>query len=88
MRTIADKNHRTVAFLETETHIETQVDTFLVDRRAQRKSEGTLGFYRQKLALFGEYCDAQGITAITQLSPALIRNFILRHPLPDCNICP
>ena len=77
MRTITDKNHRTIAFLETETHIETQVDAFLVDRRAQRKSEGTLGFYRQKLALFGEHCDAQGITAITQLTPSLIRNFIL-----------
>ena len=77
MRTITDKNHRTIAFLEIETHIETQVDAFLVDRRAQSKSEGTLGFYRQKLALFGEYCDAQGITAITQLTPTLIRNFIL-----------
>ena len=77
MRTITDKNHRTIAFLEIETHIETQVDAFLVDRRAQRKSEGTLGFYRQKLALFGEYCDAQGITATTQLTPTLIRNFIL-----------
>jgi site-specific recombinase XerD len=77
MRTITDKNHRTIAFLEIETHIETQVDAFLVDRRAQSKSEGTLGFYRQKLALFGEYCDAQGITATTQLTPTLIRNFIL-----------
>ena len=77
MRTIIDKNHRTIAFLELETHIETQVDAFLVDRRAQGKSEGTLGFYRQKLALFGEYCDAQGVTTTTQLNPTLIRNFIL-----------
>ncbi len=77
MITITDKNYRTIAFLEIETHIETQVDAFLIDRRAQGKSEGTLGFYRQELALFAEYCDAQGVTTTTQLTSTIIRNFIL-----------
>lgn len=44
MRTIIDKNHRTIAFLELETYIENQVDAFLVDRRAQRRSEGRRAF--------------------------------------------
>ena len=77
MRTITYKNHRTMAFLEVETHIEPQVEAFLIDRSAQGKSESTLGFYRQKLALFGEYCDAEGVRAITLLTPTLIRSFII-----------
>ena len=77
MRTITDKNHRTIAFLETETHIETQVDAFLVDRRAQRKSEGTLGVYRQKLALFGESAllgYTRGAVSQKAVAPSLARN--------------
>ena len=85
MRTITDKNHRAIALLDAEQHIKTQVDPLLVSRKKQLKSEGALGFYRHKIALFADYCDAQRITAITQLTPTIIRNFIFWFQQQDYN---
>jgi integrase/recombinase XerD len=66
------------AILENQdTYILTWVEAFLVDRQAQGLSKGTLHFYRYKLKLFMFYCDVQEIKYITQITPVLIREYLL-----------
>jgi len=52
------------------------IDAFLVDRRAQNFSKGTLYFYEKKLQLFTRYCDSQAITRIRQITPSTIRYYL------------
>ncbi len=60
-----------------EIYLLTWVEAFLVDRKVQNVSRGTLEFYRKKLKLFTEYCEAQVITQITDITPNVIRQFLL-----------
>lgn len=53
------------------------IESFLIDRKAQNMSAGTLRFYRFKLKLFVDYCDRQIITRITQITPDIIRRYLL-----------
>jgi integrase/recombinase XerD len=53
------------------------VKAFLMDRKAQNLSRGTLYFYRTKLQLFTNFCDSQGITLMSQITPSLIRELLL-----------
>lgn len=53
------------------------VDGFLLDRRVRGLAPGTLRFYRQKLALFQAYCIDQNVSMVSQISPTLIRQFLL-----------
>lgn len=53
------------------------IEAFLFDRKAQNMSKGTIYFYVQKLALFSKYCDSQQISKISQISPNLIRQYLL-----------
>lgn len=55
----------------------TWVEAFLIDRKAQNMSKGTLEFYRRKLQYFTGYCEAQAINQISQITPTLIREFLL-----------
>lgn len=48
-----------------------------MDRKSQNMSKGTLYFYRKKLELFTAYCDGQIITRIEQLTPDIIRRYLL-----------
>jgi site-specific recombinase XerD len=53
------------------------VESFLLDRKAQNVTAGTLYFYRVKLKLFVNYCDSQVIDKIEQITPDTIRQFLL-----------
>lgn len=53
------------------------VEAFLIDRKAQNLTPGTIRYYRQKIKLFTDYCDGQVITRITQITPDIIRRFLL-----------
>ena len=48
-----------------------------MDRKAAGVAPGTLRFYRQKIKLFSDYCDAQAVTQIGQISPSFLRQFLL-----------
>jgi len=52
------------------------VESFLVDRRAQNLTAGSLDFYRKKLKLFLEYCHSQSISEIAQIDPNTVRRFM------------
>jgi len=53
------------------------VEAFLIDRKAQNMSKGTLDFYRKKLKYFTDYCEAQAVKQISQITPTLLREFLL-----------
>jgi len=60
-----------------DTNLFTWIEAFLVDRKAQGLSEGTLNFYQKKLKLFIEYCEAMLLNQITEISPSFFREYVL-----------
>ena len=71
------KNQGTITKFEQDTHLLTWIEAFLIDRKAQGLSEGTLYFYQKKLKLFTDYCEAQFISQITEINPSFLRGYIL-----------
>jgi site-specific recombinase XerD len=57
-------------------HLESWLDAFLLDRKAQNMTNGTLFFYKNKLDMFIQFCDTQEVKYITQITPDLIRMYI------------
>lgn len=53
------------------------VEAFLVDRKAQNLTPGSIKWYREKITLFTDYCDGQVITRIGEITPDIIRRFLL-----------
>jgi integrase/recombinase XerC len=70
-------NQWTITKYDQDTHLLTWIEAFLVDRKAQGLSEGTLYFYQKKLKLFIEYCEAMLLTQITEISPSFLREYML-----------
>jgi integrase/recombinase XerD len=58
-------------------HLETWLESFLIDRKVQNFSPGTLAFYRKKLRLFADFCEGQVIDQVGQVTPDAIRRFML-----------
>jgi site-specific recombinase XerD len=63
--------------LERDTHLLTWIEAFLIDRKAQGMATGTLYFYQKKLKLFIDYCEAQVVTQITDITPSFLRRYML-----------
>lgn len=55
----------------------TWLEAFLIDRKAQGLSAGTLHFYRVKLKKFSQYCEAQAVNHLHQITPLFIREYLL-----------
>jgi len=55
----------------------TWMEAFLNDRKAQGAASGTLRFYTQKLKLFLDYCRAQAVERISQITATFIRQYLL-----------
>jgi len=53
------------------------LEAFLIDRKAAGVANGTLGFYRQKIKLFSDYCEAQAIKQNGQINPSFLRQYLL-----------
>lgn len=66
-------------------YLETWVEAFLIDRKAQNLRTRTLEFYRYKLRAFVAYCQTQAITQISQITPNDIRQFLLYLELNNHN---
>jgi len=52
-------------------------DSFIHDRQAQNLSDGTIRFYRVKIKLLLNYLETLRITHITELTPQLIRDYLI-----------
>ena len=55
----------------------TWMEAFLIDRKVRGLAGGTLRFYRIKLKLFTDFCETQVITQIGQITPTLLRQYLL-----------
>lgn len=55
----------------------TWFEAFLIDRKARGLAQGTLRFYRIKLKLFNDFCETQVVTQINQITPTLLRHYLL-----------
>lgn len=60
-----------------EYHLLTWLEGFLVDRKAQNLARGTIAYYQKKLRLFADFCEGQVITDVMQVTPDVLRRFLL-----------
>ena len=70
-------NQRTIANFQVDAYLPTWIEAFLLDRKVQNLSQGTIGFYQDKLKCFSQYCEAQGVKEVTQIDAGLLRNYLL-----------
>jgi site-specific recombinase XerD len=77
MMATTNNTKRTYWILAAEDDLTRQVEAFLLDRRIRGLAAGTLRFYRQILTLFQAFCAEQGAGMVSQLSPTLIRKYLL-----------
>lgn len=75
--TKATENQWTILNSIQDDYLDAWIEAFLFDRKAQNMSKGTLSFYVCKLGLFSGYCDSQQVKRITQITPNLIRQYLL-----------
>ena len=64
--------------LAQQDHIPLIVQSFLIDRKAQSVSPDTISFYQKKLKSFLSFCEAQAVTQVSQITPDLIRRYIVQ----------
>jgi len=62
---------------QLDDYIETWVDAFMMDRKAQNMATGTIYYYKWRLNEFVRYCETREVKRITQIDPTLLREFIL-----------
>ncbi|MBI1854410.1 MAG: tyrosine-type recombinase/integrase [Chloroflexi bacterium] len=58
--------------------LETWVNAFLRDCKTRGLSAFTIEFYRSQLKIFSEYCKAQAVDEVMQITPDLMRGFLLQ----------
>ena len=69
-------NQWTILKTIQDDYILSWIEAFLIDRKVQGMSDGTLYFYQKKLALFMSFLDRQAIIRISEISPTDIRQYI------------
>jgi len=74
---LKSETQRTLQVSNVDDYLLTWLEAFLIDRKAAGVAEGTLRFYRQKIKLFTDYCDAQAVKQIGQIAPSFLRQFML-----------
>ena len=57
--------------------LKTWINGFLINRKAQGVSEGTIHFYKVKFKSFTRYCEEHLITNILQITQVEIREYLL-----------
>jgi len=71
------ETQRTLQVSTVDDYLLTWLEAFLIDRKAAGVANGTLRFYRQKIKLFFDYCDAQSVNRIGQITPSFLRQYLL-----------
>lgn len=73
----ATQETRTLEKTMIHDHLETWIESFLIDRTAQGLSQKTIEFYRLKLQTFCQFCETQAITQVSQISADVIRRYLM-----------
>jgi integrase/recombinase XerD len=71
------ETQRTLQVSTVDDYLLTWLEAFLIDRKAKGVAVGTLRFYRQKIKLFSDYCDALTVKQIGQITPSFLRQYLL-----------
>jgi site-specific recombinase XerD len=53
------------------------INAFLIDRQSQNLAKSTIIFYREKLQYFIDFCKAQSIKTVSQITPSDLRMFFV-----------
>jgi len=61
----------------TQRTLEVSIKAFLIDRQAGGLAKRSISFYALNLKLFTSYCDSKGIKIIDNISPDLLRRYIM-----------
>jgi site-specific recombinase XerD len=72
-----DLNQRTISTYLQDDYLLVWIEAFLIDRKAQNMSRGTLGFYQCKLKNFTDFCESKVVKNIMQITPSLLREYLL-----------
>jgi integrase/recombinase XerD len=70
-------HEQTILEISQGYYIRATADSFLIDRQARELSRHTLKFYREYLRTFIEYCNANSLTFIQELTPDILRRYFL-----------
>lgn len=73
----ATYTQRTTTISGQDDYLPIWLNSFLLDRKAEGLTKGSLRFYSQKLQLFVKFCDTQAITRIEQIKPETIRLYLI-----------
>jgi site-specific recombinase XerD len=68
---------RTIQVSKVDDYLLNWLEAFLIDRKAAGLAEGSLRFYQQKLKLFADFCEAQAVQQINQITASFLRQFLL-----------
>lgn len=60
-----------------KTYLQTAIEAFLIDRRAQNFARGTLVFYSHTLKAFTDFAESRALKAIEDITPGDIKEFML-----------
>ncbi|MDP2995497.1 MAG: tyrosine-type recombinase/integrase [Anaerolineales bacterium] len=71
------ETQRTLQVSNVDDYLLNWLEAFLIDRKASGLANGTLRFYRQKIKLFSDYCDALAVKQIGQITPSFLRQYLL-----------
>ena len=71
------ETQRTLQVSTVDDYLLNWLEAFLIDRKASGVADGTLRFYRQKIKLFSDYCDAQAVKQIVQINSSFLRQYLL-----------
>lgn len=63
--------------LSQQEYLPILIESFLIDRKSQGLSPETIDFYTKKLKYFQKYCEGLALTQVSQLTPDIIRRYIL-----------
>jgi len=64
-------------FLAQDDDLLTQINAFIVAKRAERLRETSLFFYSNCMAVFSSYCQTQAIKQVTQITANDLREYLL-----------
>ncbi len=70
-------NPRTVYLSKVNDYLVSWLEAFMIDRKSAGLADGSLRFYRQKLKLLADFCDAQAVQTINQITPSFLRQYLL-----------
>jgi integrase/recombinase XerD len=77
-------NQRLNTYLQDD-YLLVWVEAFLIDRKAQNMSKGTLGYYQCKLKNFTDFCESKAVKSIMQITPSLLREYLLEFEIMGHN---